>query len=98
MRGLVRNRRLRRLLVSWSPTTDLAATTRLLSDLERDRVSRYRSSSDADRYIAARVLLRVEVARWMNVDPDEVMVTATCPQCGAEHGKVRVSAHSKVRP
>jgi 4'-phosphopantetheinyl transferase len=88
--------------VVWARPGDLPAdagsATTLLDDVERSRARALRRPADRDRFVAARVLLRVAVAAFAGVDPARVVVRSICPVCGAPHGRPMITLDSRPGP
>jgi 4'-phosphopantetheinyl transferase len=64
----------------------------LLDDVERERYERYRQEVDRLRFLTGRTLLRMIAGRWLEVEPEQVTLDASCYDCGKPHGKPRVVA------
>lgn len=72
-----------------------AATDRLLAMLdgvERERYENYRMQIDKLRFLTGRTLLRTIAARSLGVEPEDVVLDASCYGCGKQHGKPRAVA------
>lgn len=67
---------------------DAESRARALAALSMEESERFATSSDATResFLAGRWLLRTLVADVTGVIPEEVGITATCPDCGGPHG------------
>jgi 4'-phosphopantetheinyl transferase len=71
------------------------ATERLLGmldDVERERYAGYRREIDKLRFLTGRTLIRAIAGRWLGVEPERVVLDASCYECGKPHGKPRVVA------
>ncbi|MCT2582764.1 4'-phosphopantetheinyl transferase family protein [Actinophytocola gossypii] len=64
----------------------------LLDDAERERYGNYRREIDQLRFLTGRTLLRAVAARHLGVEPEAVILDASCYDCGKPHGKPRVVA------
>ncbi len=72
-----------------------AATERLLAmldDIERERYDRYRLEVDKLRFLTGRTLVRMIAGERLGVAPEQVVLDASCYDCGKPHGKPRVVA------
>ncbi|MGV8883527.1 MAG: 4'-phosphopantetheinyl transferase family protein [Rhodoglobus sp.] len=58
-----------------------------LAVLSPAEVERY-TVTPRDDFIAGRLLLRTVLAELTGAAPDEVVLDATCPDCGKQHGRV----------
>jgi len=59
-----------------------------VSDDERSAAGRFRSSSDAGRFLASRALARSALARRVDMSPPELMFDRRCTRCdNADHGR-----------
>lgn len=67
----------------------VAIGAHLLSDTERARAARLRNPIDRDRFVGARALVRLALARTLGRPPGMTFET-TCAHCGADHGKPRL--------
>lgn len=63
----------------------------LLDEVERGRRVRYQRDADRARFTVAAALLRLVVAHETGTEPGSVRIDRSCEQCGAPHGKPRVS-------
>ena len=72
--------------VLWSVADAPSATDRLLTDPERQRLHAHVRSSDRDGFLSAHLLVRILVARVMDVDPAAVDLLQRCSRCGGPHG------------
>lgn len=54
-----------------SPGLNISSVTQL-SDRERNRAARLRFRKDFDRFVASHVLLRTILARYLDIDPDQI--------------------------
>jgi 4'-phosphopantetheinyl transferase len=71
------------------------ATERLLAmldDVERGRYAAYRMEVDKLRFLTGRTLIRAIAGRRLGVEPERVVLDASCYDCGKPHGKPRVVA------
>lgn len=67
---------------------DLPHLVGLLDAVETDRLSRFRKQDDRRRYLAAHAGLRILLGERLGLAPRAVRLgRATCPLCGAEHGR-----------
>jgi 4'-phosphopantetheinyl transferase len=64
----------------------------ILSPAERAHVQRFRRREERAEARLSRALLRLLVARYLEVDPAGVAVDRRCPTCGASHGNPRLPA------
>ena len=80
--------------VIWS--TPVAAASMLLTAEESLRLARLHHQADRDRSATGRALLRIAVARVLDVEPGAVRIDATCACCGGSHGQPRVTAPSST--
>ncbi|HEX2132639.1 MAG TPA: 4'-phosphopantetheinyl transferase superfamily protein [Actinophytocola sp.] len=64
----------------------------LLDDAERERYGNYRREIDQLRFLTGRTLVRAVAGRWLGVEPEAVVLDASCYDCGKPHGKPRVVA------
>jgi 4'-phosphopantetheinyl transferase len=74
------------------------AAESLLDDVELSRLAKLRRPADRDRFVAVHALLRVAVGRFSGVDPAAVVVTSTCPVCGAPHGRPVITLNGQSAP
>src|SRR6185436_7278266 len=80
--------------VWWArPAVETPRLLGLLDDLERGRHAAYQRTVDQARFLAGRVVGKALLAQRLGVEPGEVVLDSTCPECGRPHGKPRV-----VRP
>ncbi|MFF9065374.1 4'-phosphopantetheinyl transferase family protein [Streptomyces sp. NPDC014891] len=69
----------------------------LLDAAESARAAAFRRPADADRYLVARVLLRLVLAEHAGARPDRLAFARDpCAGCGAPHGKPRLRDHGDV--
>src|ERR1700741_2193936 len=71
------------------------ATQRLLAmlnDVERTRYAAYRMEIDKLRFLTGRTLIRAVAGRRLGIEPEQVVLDASCYDCGKPHGKPRVVA------
>ena len=59
-----------------------------LAVLSPAEVERYATESNPDGFIAGRLLLRTLVAELAGSTPSGIVLDATCPDCGKQHGRV----------
>ena len=76
--------------VAWAAPTARPALVRLLDDVERSRLARFRNADDRARFVAAHALLRIMVGRHVGRAPQQVVLDLTCPRCGRPHGPPRL--------
>jgi 4'-phosphopantetheinyl transferase len=72
-----------------------AATERLLAlldETERERYGNYRREVDKLRFLTGRTLIRAVAGQWLGTAPEDVVLDASCYDCGRPHGKPRVVA------
>lgn len=62
----------------------------LLDDAERGRFAAYRRLEDRQRFLTGRVLARTIVGQRLGAAPQDVVLDATCPDCGKPHGRPTV--------
>jgi 4'-phosphopantetheinyl transferase len=73
------------------------ATERLLGmldDVERTRYAGYHREIDKLRFLTGRTLIRAIAGRRLSVEPERVVLDASCYECGKPHGKPRVVAEN----
>lgn len=73
------------------PARDLE---RQLGTEEHDRLMRFPSEVDRDRYATAHALLRAAVARWTGTSRQALVFGATCRRCGGPHGQPQLLSPS----
>jgi 4'-phosphopantetheinyl transferase len=73
-----------------APATDRLLA--LLNDGERERYGAYRMEIDKLRFLTGRTLIRAIAGRRLGVEPERVVLDASCYDCGKQHGKPRVVA------
>ena len=85
--------------VWWSCLTaadrDLMA---VLDDTERARVESLDNPADQGRSLLGAALLRVAVAAYLDIRPDEVQADRTCTDCGGPHGAPRITGPGSSGP
>lgn len=64
----------------------------LLDDAERARAHRIQSPAERLRFVVGRVLVRRVLGAYLDVAPENVVVSRRCRHCGCERGKPRVMA------
>lgn len=69
---------------------DLAGS--LLDDAERARAHRIRHPAERLRFVLGRALVRRVLGSYLDVAPQDVVVSRRCHHCGCERGKPRVTA------
>ena len=70
-----------------APSAHVLAPT-VLSKAERERADAFHRQRDRDTYVVCHVLLRLVLARKLDVKPEDVeFVRETCPTCGGPHGR-----------
>ncbi len=100
-----------RVHVRWVPVeagaVDVRALLSLLSDVERSRFAQTADEAAATRFVVGRAALRMLVAELLTdkarardeaaaaVGPADILVSATCAQCGGPHGRPVVEAPSR---
>ena len=62
----------------------------LLDDVEQTRFDGYRRDVDKQRFLTGRALIRGVVAAELGVAPKDVVIDASCFDCGKPHGKPKV--------
>jgi 4'-phosphopantetheinyl transferase len=75
--------------LAWADPTgfDRARAERLLGPAEAARAAATSHAGRRERFLLGRMLLRDLAADVGGILPEEVMVTAECDRCGAEHGR-----------
>lgn len=76
------------------PDGPLAGCTELLDTGERVRMRRLALEADRRRYVAAHVLARMVVSRYVDRHPADLRLVARCATCGGPHGKPRLEGHT----
>jgi 4'-phosphopantetheinyl transferase len=76
----------------WSAGLDLVRPqwSRLLDAEERQRWVELRQQADRERFLLASCLLRLLAGSYLRMDPTQVRLDRTCPDCARAHGKTRV--------
>jgi 4'-phosphopantetheinyl transferase len=64
----------------------------LLDDTERSRYDRYRREVDQLRFLTGRALIRAVAGHRLGIEPEAVVLDASCYDCGKPHGKPRIVA------
>ncbi|MFF6954663.1 4'-phosphopantetheinyl transferase family protein [Streptomyces iakyrus] len=64
-----------------------AALAELLDDRDRERLGRLARRGDRERGLAAVVLARLVLGRWLDRPPERLAFDRTCRHCGGDHGK-----------
>ena len=77
-------------------TEHQAALDDLLTPDERAHVDRIREGQATARL--SRGLLRLVLARYLNLSPDEIEIDRTCPECGRSHGRPRLRNRPETTP
>jgi 4'-phosphopantetheinyl transferase len=83
--------------VAWAAPTASPRLVRLLDEVERWRLERFRSVGDRERFVAAHALLRIVLARQLGCSPGQVALDLTCAGCGGPHGAPRPADPSLAR-
>ncbi|MDQ0176610.1 4'-phosphopantetheinyl transferase family protein [Bacillus chungangensis] len=65
----------------------------LISSEENERYVSFRRSKDRDRALVSYSLVRLVLAHYTDLQPYELNIIRTCPQCGKSHGKPRLVMH-----
>lgn len=79
----------------WSSAA--AGPVEWLSQTERQRLSRFRSSAAAQDFLVGTTLARFALGSWLGVPEAEVPLDRTCERCGGPHGRPRVEgAHVSI--
>ena len=63
----------------------------LLDDVEQTRFEGYRREVDKQRFLTGRALIRGVVAAELGIAPKDVVIDASCFDCGKPHGKPKVA-------
>ncbi|GAB1515669.1 4'-phosphopantetheinyl transferase family protein [Actinophytocola sp. KF-1] len=63
----------------------------LLDDVEQTRFEGYRRDVDKQRFLTGRALIRGVAAAELGVSPKDVLIDASCFDCGKPHGKPKVA-------
>jgi 4'-phosphopantetheinyl transferase len=69
----------------------------LLTPAERAQVDRHRRDPDRRRLGLSRSLLRLLLARYLELEPGRVTVDRRCPSCAQPHGKPRLRGRSPLQ-
>jgi 4'-phosphopantetheinyl transferase len=64
----------------------------MLDGVERDRYDQYRREVDQLRFLTGRALIRTVAGKVLGVEPEKIVLDASCYDCGRPHGKPRVVA------
>lgn len=59
----------------------------VLDDTERGRYEAYRKPADRRRFLTGRVLAKAITGRRLDLSPADVVLDATCEDCGKPHGR-----------
>jgi 4'-phosphopantetheinyl transferase len=74
--------------VWWARPRALASSPlHLLPTAERERLATLRREPDRERFATGRLLARAAIAQRTATPPGEVVIDATCPRCGRQHGR-----------
>jgi 4'-phosphopantetheinyl transferase len=65
---------------------------------ERDRMNGLHRDDDRRRFGTGRALLRLAAATWTGQDVADIVVTATCAECGGPHGRPVLSTATGPLP
>src|SRR5262245_59494960 len=68
----------------------------LLTSAESARVREFQHELDRQAFTAAHVLVRIMVARLLDVSPRDVKIAQRCPFCSGPHGPPRVLGAPQV--
>ncbi len=63
----------------------------LLSTDEQERYDRYRFDIDRHRFLAGCAMARLFLCDRLGLDASAIVIDRTCPRCGADHGKPRLT-------
>lgn len=63
----------------------------LLDDVEQTRFDGYRRDVDKQRFLTGRALIRGVAAAELGIAPKDVVIDASCFDCGKPHGKPKVA-------
>jgi 4'-phosphopantetheinyl transferase len=75
-------------VVLWARPRPLAAAPlHLLHPAERERLAALRREPDRERFATGRLLARAAIAQRTAAAPGAVVIDATCPRCGRQHGR-----------
>jgi 4'-phosphopantetheinyl transferase len=69
----------------------------LLSPAERAHVDRHHREADQRRLRLSRALLRLLLARYLELEPGRIPVERRCPTCARPHGKPRLRGRSGLQ-
>ncbi|TQF02412.1 4'-phosphopantetheinyl transferase superfamily protein [Kitasatospora acidiphila] len=73
------------------------ARTVALTAVETARAEQIADPARRDDYVAAHVLVRWCAARWLGVPPDRLVITQSCPDCGADdHGRPALEGYPEL--
>jgi 4'-phosphopantetheinyl transferase len=73
-----------------SPAVETPRLVGLLDDIERERYEAYRQAVDRARFLTGRVVTKAALGAAIGLDPKDVVLDSTCPDCGRTHGKPRI--------
>jgi 4'-phosphopantetheinyl transferase len=74
--------------VLWARPRPLAACPlHLLHPAERERLPTLRREPDRERFATGRLLARAAIGQRTATAPADVLIDATCPRCGRQHGR-----------
>lgn len=62
-----------------------------LNEVERQRLSRFRSAAAAQDFLVGTTLARFALGSWLGVAEADVPLDRTCERCGGPHGRPRVA-------
>jgi 4'-phosphopantetheinyl transferase len=75
-------------VVLWARPRPLAAVPLdVLHPDERERLAILRREPDRERFATGRLLARAAIGRRTATAPADVVIDATCPRCGRQHGR-----------
>jgi 4'-phosphopantetheinyl transferase len=69
----------------------------LLSPAERHHVDRHHREADQRRLRLSRALLRLLLARYLELEPGRIPVDRRCPTCAQPHGKPRLRGRARLQ-
>lgn len=75
-----------------------ARLAEMLDATERSRLDSLRRPADRGRSMVGAALLRVAVGAHLGIDPGQVVVERSCPECGAPHGPPRILRPGQAVP
>ena len=77
--------------VWWArPAVETPRLLDLLDPIERTRYTAYHRTIDQLRFLTGRVVSKALAAEALAIEPAQVTLDSTCPDCGRPHGKPRV--------